>query len=54
MNETIVKNWNSVVDPEDEVYFLGDLAFAGKEEAWSNDRGDEEGNRGCSGVCKGT
>lgn len=25
MNETIVKNWNSVVKPKDDVYILGDL-----------------------------
>ena len=25
MNETIVKNWNSVVNPEDDVYLLGDI-----------------------------
>ncbi len=25
MNEAIIKNWNEVVDPEDEVYMLGDF-----------------------------
>ncbi len=25
MNEAIVKNWNSVVNPEDDVYLLGDI-----------------------------
>jgi calcineurin-like phosphoesterase family protein len=32
MNESIIKNWNKVVSPEDEVYHLGDVAFG---------RGDE-------------
>ena len=27
MNEVLIENWNSVVSPEDTVYFLGDLAF---------------------------
>lgn len=30
-NETIVKNWNSVVNDNDVVWVLGDLVFAGKE-----------------------
>lgn len=30
MNAGIVKNWNSVVLPKDTVYFLGDFAFADK------------------------
>lgn len=29
MNETIVKNWNSVVNPDDDVYVLGDLCLGG-------------------------
>ena len=29
MNETIVKNWNSVVSPDDDVYVLGDLCLGG-------------------------
>jgi calcineurin-like phosphoesterase family protein len=29
MNETIVKNWNSVVGPDDDVYVLGDLCLGG-------------------------
>lgn len=27
MNETLLDNWNSVVKPKDDVYFLGDLSF---------------------------
>ena len=27
MNETLINNWNSVVDDNDEVYHLGDVAF---------------------------
>lgn len=29
MNESIVKNWNSVVGPDDDVYVLGDLCLGG-------------------------
>lgn len=29
MNDTIVKNWNESIKPEDKVYFLGDFAFSG-------------------------
>jgi calcineurin-like phosphoesterase family protein len=28
MDEAIIENWNSVVDPKDTVYHLGDFAFA--------------------------
>lgn len=28
MNETLISNWNSVVGKDDEIYHLGDLAFA--------------------------
>lgn len=28
MNEGIISNWNSVVTPQDEVYIIGDFAFA--------------------------
>ena len=31
MNETIIKNWNAVVNPEDEVYVLGDLMLGDNE-----------------------
>lgn len=27
MNDTIIKNWNNLVSPEDKVYILGDIAF---------------------------
>ena len=27
MHQTIIKNWNSVITPEDSVYILGDFAF---------------------------
>ena len=30
MNEALIKNWNSVVQPEDKVFVLGDVAFASK------------------------
>jgi len=30
MNETMINNWNSVVDPKDTVYLLGDFAFVNK------------------------
>ena len=33
MNEAIVKNWNSIIQPEDDVYVLGDLMLN------DNDRG---------------
>lgn len=29
MNETLIKNWNDSIKPEDKVYFLGDFAFSG-------------------------
>jgi len=34
MNEALVKNWNSVVKPEDHVYHLGDFCF-GNVEKWN-------------------
>lgn len=30
MNETMVRNWNAIVGPEDTVYHLGDFAFAAR------------------------
>jgi calcineurin-like phosphoesterase family protein/2'-5' RNA ligase len=30
MNEVLIKNWNCTVNPDDKVYFLGDLAFGKK------------------------
>ena len=27
MDETLIKNWNSVVKPEDEIHVVGDVAF---------------------------
>ena len=34
MNEKIIKNWNSVVSPDDEVYILGDVTMKGPEQAF--------------------
>ena len=31
MDETLIKNWNKVVKPTDDVYILGDLAYKGKD-----------------------
>ena len=33
MNHTLVENWNAVVDPEDTVFYLGDLAMWGPDAA---------------------
>ena len=30
MNEKLIRNWNDVVKPEDEIYHLGDFAFCGR------------------------
>lgn len=35
MNELLIKNWNSVVNPEDEVYVLGDLVLSRPDRAIS-------------------
>lgn len=32
MNEIIVNNWNSIIDPEDDVYVLGDLMLGNNED----------------------
>ena len=32
MNDTVIKNWNSTVDVEDDVYVLGDLMLGNNEE----------------------
>lgn len=29
MNETLIKNWNNVVNPDDIIFILGDIAFGG-------------------------
>lgn len=34
MNYRLVKNWNATVNPEDTVYFLGDLCSYGQQETW--------------------
>ena len=33
MNETLIKEWNQAVKPEDEVYILGDVAFCNADKA---------------------
>lgn len=33
MNDTLVENWNRVIDPDDVVFFLGDLGHFAEEEA---------------------
>lgn len=33
MNEKMIRNWNSVVAPQDDVYLLGDFCFSGEEDA---------------------
>jgi calcineurin-like phosphoesterase family protein len=31
MNETIISNWNNLVKPQDEAFFLGDFVFGGEQ-----------------------
>lgn len=31
MNEVMIENWNSVVNPDDKVFHLGDFSFLNKE-----------------------
>lgn len=31
MNEAMIESWNSVVDPDDKVFHLGDFSFLNKE-----------------------
>jgi calcineurin-like phosphoesterase family protein len=35
MNDGLVERWNSVIKQEDDVYHLGDFAFAGKQKIFS-------------------
>ena len=35
MNEKLIQNWNSVVQPDDEVYILGDVTMKGPEQAFA-------------------
>ena len=34
MNETLIRNWNSIVMPEDDVYILGDVTMRGPDAAY--------------------
>lgn len=35
MNEKLIQNWNSLVQPDDEVYILGDVTMKGPEQAFA-------------------
>lgn len=34
MNESLIRNWNAIVKPEDTVYHLGDFGFGKVEQLW--------------------
>ena len=36
MNNTLVSNWNKMINPHDTVYYLGDLSFRNHTEYWKS------------------
>jgi len=58
MNEQLIKNWNERVNPEDEVYFLGDFCFKGNYKQWEKQlngkiiyiRGNHDNNNGLNTI----